>query len=206
LDTPRHLFLSQNGLMLPRWREAFPEAEASKQDEIEQIRAQADLIWLRLRPGLSVAQQLRDVRIHANTAVCIALSDVPNDSEALEAFVGGARGYCNTHSMPALLQQVAAVITQGGMWIGQSLMQRLLSMSQPLGSKAAGRSNWAEVLTSRELEVARTLASGASNKEIANLLGITERTVKAHVGAILEKLDVRDRLQLAMLIRDEQDA
>lgn len=192
--------------MLPRWREAFPEAQSVKQDEICQIQARADLIWLRLQPGLSVAQQLRDIRIQTNAAVCIALSDMPDDSEALEAFVGGARGYCNTHSMPMLLQQVATVIAQGGMWIGPSLMQRLLSMSQPIGVKAAGRSNWAEVLTSRELQVARTLASGASNKEIASLLGITERTVKAHVGAILEKLDVRDRLQLAMLIRDEQDA
>jgi two-component system, NarL family, nitrate/nitrite response regulator NarL len=206
LDTPRHLFLSQNGVVLPRWREAFPAAEAAKQDEIHRSAIQADLVWLRLQPGLSVAQQLRDLRILANSAVCIALSDTPNDSEALEAFVGGARGYCNTHSTPMLLQQVATVIGQGGMWIGQSLMQRLLSMSQPIGSKAAGRSDWAEVLTSRELQVARTLASGASNKEIAGLLGITERTVKAHVGAILEKLDVRDRLQLAMLIRDEQDA
>lgn len=192
--------------MLPRWREAFPDAEAGKPDYTHQIEAPADLVWLRLQPGLSVAQQLRDVRIRNTTTVCIALSDMPNDTEALEAFVGGARGYCNTHSTPILLQQVATVIAQGGMWIGQSLMQRLLSMSQPIGSKAAGRSNWAEVLTSRELQVARTLASGASNKEIASLLGITERTVKAHVGAILEKLDVRDRLQLAMLIRDEQDA
>lgn len=206
MDKPGHLFLSQNGVMLPRWREAFPNADAARQDEIHQIGERAELVWLRLQPGLSVAQQLHDVRSQTNTAICIALSDVPNDSEALEAFVGGARGYCNTHSTPMLLQQVATVIAQGGMWIGQSLMQRLLSMSQPIGSKAAGRSNWAEVLTSRELQVARTLASGASNKEIASLLGITERTVKAHVGAILEKLDVRDRLQLAMLIRDEQDA
>jgi two-component system, NarL family, nitrate/nitrite response regulator NarL len=206
LDKQRHLFLCENGEMQPRWREAFPLADVAKQGETHRIEAQSGLVWLRLQPGISVAQQLRDVRKEFNTAVCIALSDVPNDAEALEAFVGGARGYCNTHSMPLLLQQVASVIGQGGMWIGHSLMQRLLAMSQPVANKIAARSNWAEVLTSRELQVARTLASGASNKEIASLLGITERTVKAHVGAILEKLDVRDRLQLAMLIRDEQDA
>jgi DNA-binding NarL/FixJ family response regulator len=205
LDTPRHFFLCEQGEMLPRWREAFPDAEVTRLDGRELSRG-VNLVWLRLQPGLSVAQQLRDLRNVLGTAACAVLSDVPNDSEALEAFVCGARAYCNTHATPMLLQQVSSVVLQGGMWIGQSLMQRLLAMPQPIANKVSGRCNWAEVLTSRELQVARTLASGASNKEIASLLGITERTVKAHVGAILEKLDVRDRLQLAMLIRDEQDA
>jgi two-component system, NarL family, nitrate/nitrite response regulator NarL len=204
LDNPRHFFLCENGEMLSRWLAAFPLANAASQ--FSHGSDEADLVWLRLKAGISVVQQLRDLRKELGTVACVVLSDVPNDSEALEAFVSGARGYCNTHSAPLLLRQVSTVVMQGGMWIGQSLMQRLLAMSQPVESKVAGRRDWAEVLTARELQVARTLASGASNKEIASLLGITERTVKAHVGAILEKLDVRDRLQLAMLIRDEQDA
>lgn len=205
METPRHFFLCEQGEMLPRWREAFPQAEVTRFGKTPLPRG-VNLVWLRLQYGVSVAQQLRDLRNVLDGAACVVLSDVPNDSEALEAFVCGARGYCNTHATPMLLQQVSSVVLQGGMWVGQSLMQRLLAMSQPIANKTLGRSNWAEVLTSRELQVARTLASGASNKEIASLLGITERTVKAHVGAILEKLDVRDRLQLAMLIRDEQDA
>lgn len=205
MDTPRHFFLCENGEMLSRWREAFPEASAANGIASHRINV-TDLVWLRLQAGMSAAQQMRDLRKELGAVPCIVLSDVPNDAEALEAFVSGARGYCNTHATPLLLRQVSTVVMQGGMWIGLSLMQRLLAMSQPIGSKVAGRRDWAEVLTSRELQVARTLASGASNKEIASQLGITERTVKAHVGAILEKLDVRDRLQLAMLIRDEQDA
>lgn len=205
MDTPRHFFLCEQGEMLPRWREAFPEAEAARYGQ-NKLPHEVHLVWLRLQSGVSVAQQLRDLRKEIGTAGCIVLSDMPNDSEALEAFVCGARAYCNTHATPMLLQQVSSVVLQGGMWIGQSLMQQLLAMSRPIANKTTGRHDWAEVLTSRELQVARTLASGASNKEIASSLGITERTVKAHVGAILEKLDVRDRLQLAMLIRDEQDA
>jgi DNA-binding NarL/FixJ family response regulator len=52
-------------------------------------------------------------------------------------------------------------------------------------------------LTQRELEVARLIADGASNKEVGRALDISERTVKAHAGAIFEKLGARDRLHLA---------
>ena len=59
---------------------------------------------------------------------------------------------------------------------------------------------WSVSLTEREREVAIAVAQGASNKEIARQLDITERTIKAHVGAILEKLGVRDRLQLSLIV------
>ena len=56
------------------------------------------------------------------------------------------------------------------------------------------------VLSEREVQVARMVAAGASNKEIASRLAITERTVKAHLAASFEKLAVRDRLQLALRV------
>ena len=56
-------------------------------------------------------------------------------------------------------------------------------------------------LSIREREVALAAANGASNKEIARELKITERTVKVHLGAVFAKLDVRDRLHLAILLR-----
>jgi DNA-binding NarL/FixJ family response regulator len=65
---------------------------------------------------------------------------------------------------------------------------------------AEAPADWSAGLTEREREVARAVASGASNKEIARRLGITERSVKAHTGAIFEKLGVRDRLQLSLVV------
>jgi len=58
----------------------------------------------------------------------------------------------------------------------------------------------ADCLSEREVQVARLIANGASNKEIADRLVITERTVKAHLTAIFEKLGVRDRLQLSLRV------
>jgi DNA-binding NarL/FixJ family response regulator len=139
---------------------------------------------------------------------CVVLSDLPTDEEAIAAFSAGARGYCNTHAFSQVLVQVAAVVLQGGLWIGESLMRRLVSatsrvQAQASGAAAAEGANWSKDLTDREKEVAATLAAGASNKEIARALGITERTVKAHVGAILEKLHVRDRLQLSLVVNGQ---
>jgi DNA-binding NarL/FixJ family response regulator len=126
---------------------------------------------------------------------------MPNDLEALAVFASSARGYCNTHAGDEVLSKVAGVVSQGGLWIGESIMKRLLSAPMP---KEALTTNtmWASSLTEREFEVAKAVALGASNKEIATQLGITERTIKAHVGAVLEKLQVRDRLQLALLVKD----
>ncbi|MBV5337679.1 MAG: response regulator transcription factor [Deltaproteobacteria bacterium] len=57
-------------------------------------------------------------------------------------------------------------------------------------------------LTEREREVAVLVAHGECNKEIARELNIAERTVKAHLSTVFEKLDVRDRLQLAIHLRN----
>jgi len=62
------------------------------------------------------------------------------------------------------------------------------------------------VLTPRERDVAIEVAHGATNKEVAQRLNITERTVKAHLGAVFEKLGVRDRLQLVLEFKDRVSA
>ena len=203
---PVHLFLCTYGRMLPRWGEAFLAGKAAKLHAARvATSSQVDLVWLRLEPGAPVALQIEQLAPQLKHTPCVVLSDRPSDEEALAAFSAGARGYCNTHATAQVLSQVAAVVLQGGLWIGESLMQRLVSATSRLQS-ATGIAvsppgeTWSKCLTEREKEVASTLANGASNKEIARTLGITERTVKAHVGAILEKLQVRDRLQLSLVV------
>jgi DNA-binding NarL/FixJ family response regulator len=146
------------------------------------------------------------VRKNFGDAPIIAMSVEPSDEEALDCFAAGVRGYCNAHAAAELLVSVAEVVQQGGLWIGESLMQRLLQGTAriPLPLPAGAPPDWAALLTEREREVAVAVAEGASNKEVARKLGITERTVKAHTGAIFEKLDVRDRLQLSLIVHGRQ--
>lgn len=198
-----HLFLCPHGRMLPRWSEAFPQGRAGSTHTTRPKKlGQIDIVWLRLEHGPPVSTQMENLSTQLRLIPCVVLSDQPTDEEALAAFSAGARGYCNAHAAPQLLIQIAAVVLQGGLWIGESLMQRLVGATSRLqaGAAADKSEGWSKGLTDREKQVASTLASGASNKEIARALGITERTVKAHVGAVLEKLEVRDRLQLSLVV------
>lgn len=198
-----HFFVSATGNLLPRWKEAFPAASAGRPEALPPG-VVCDIAWLRINPGIPVADQLAAVQGHFAAVKCIVLSDQPDDDEALAAFAAAARGYCNTHASAAMLRQVSSVVMQGGLWIGESLMQRVISATSRLLPPPAPEPDpcgaWRTSLTERECEVAVLVARGSSNKEIARQLNITERTVKAHMGAALEKLKVRDRLQLALLV------
>ena len=199
-----HLFWSSTGEMLPRWREAFSNAQCIPSEAMPTVDAQFIMGWIRLVQGMPVDEQVANARKRLGAVPIIVLSDTPNDQEALAAFAAAAKAYCNSHATPEVLTQVASVVWQGGLWIGESLMQRLLQATSvtPL-VPVTPKVSWEDKLTDRENEVARIVASGASNKEIARQLGITERTVKAHITTTLEKLGIRDRLQLALVVHNK---
>jgi DNA-binding NarL/FixJ family response regulator len=96
---------------------------------------------------------------------------------------------------------VAQVIQHGGLWLGPDLVQRLMAATRDVLARSPNAPVQAadvSALSDRELQVARAVADGHTNKEVADLLHISERTVKAHLGSVFEKLGVRDRLQLVL--------
>ena len=132
----------------------------------------------------------------------IAMGHQPSDDEGIAVLRAGARGYCNVHIDPRLLVKAVETVQLGEVWIGRRLIDRLVAM---VGNAAAVRIDAEcgvdlDVLTPREQEIALQVGSGCSNKVIAQRLGITERTVKAHLGSVFGKLGVADRLQLALLV------
>lgn len=164
------------------------------------------LTWLRLDARTPLAEQVAALRTSV-AAPIIIMSDIPDDAEALTALAAQARGYCNSHAGAEVLLKVASVVSQGGLWIGETLMQRLLGVQHKIDvPDSARRPLWRATLTAREIAVAELVATGMRNKEIARQLDITERTVKAHMGAVLDKLDLHDRMQLALLIGERQRA
>lgn len=216
LRSTRHLFVSSSGAALPRWLEAFPQATFSPAGGIGKRPSARTLVWLRLDEAAPVLDQLTALQQSIGAAAVIVLANQPDNEQALALFSAGARGYCNAHATAANLRQVADVVQAGGLWIGESLMHRLLASSQAalaqipvaaLPSAVADASgDRLAALTKREQEVARAIANGSSNKEIARQLGITERTVKAHVGAVFQKLKARDRLHLALMVNGQRPA
>ncbi|MFA7293562.1 MAG: response regulator transcription factor [Rhodocyclaceae bacterium] len=194
------LFITGDGQLRDLWREAFPAARALRPaDKLDE--SSSGPIWLLVPPGQAAARLVVPIRRRIGQRPLIILADEPGEEDALAALGAGASGYCNAHAAPEVLQQVATVVENGGLWVGQRLLQRLLTGTARLvPPPVVEGSNWSVSLTEREREVAIAVAQGASNKEIARQLDITERTIKAHVGAILEKLAVRDRLQLSLIV------
>lgn len=182
--------------ILANWREAFPDGLRRRREEFPPA---ALLYWLRLLPGESPASI---VPSPALPAPFIILADEPSESLVMQALEAGAAGCCNTHAAPEVLQQVAVVAENGGLWVGRTLMRHVLASTQRIlaQKESLPEADWTSLLSEREIAVARLVAQGASNKEVAHRLDIVERTVKAHLTAIFEKLQVRDRLQLSLRI------
>lgn len=199
----RHWIVDVDTHGLVTWQEAMPEACLCSREQINALHLQGPgIIWCRLRVGESLDQVLpKEPRGEGQHIVL--LSDQPDELLVMAALSAGVDGCCNTHAAPEVLRQVALVVANGGLWIGQSLLQRLVgSSSRVLGQREnlAKNDNWTKLISEREVQVARLVADGASNKEIARQLMISERTVKAHLTSIFEKLSLRDRLQLSLRV------
>lgn len=205
-----HIFVSLKPLSPVRWHEAFPEAETVRTpsdaarwlDQRES--AQADtgaVMWLDFSGLDPVQRQLWLSQARALDIPLVVLAAVPSDEEAARVFTEGARGYCHVLAAPELLQQVALVVGHGGYWVGGHYIDKLLQMTTgALGQGSPTPSPVIDQLTERERMVAKEVARGATNKEIAASLDITERTVKAHLASIFSKTGARDRIQLVLML------
>lgn len=191
----RIIFLTGSRVPPVRWRLAFPQAEIV--DSLPAGLGEGSLVWLH---NLTPAQLPGGQRPAG--ARCIVMHDEPSDAAGLTALAQGAAGYCHAHATPELLQTIAEVVRNQGLWVGESLLNRLLggiSVRSPMAGKHESHPALA-ALSEREREVALCIARGEPNKTIARRLDIAERTVKAHLTSVFEKLGVRDRLQLALLL------
>ena len=197
----KSLIISDDGQSIDSVVAAFPEVKAVKFGEI--VKADGMLIWFRLDPFQSSKLQLDWLLKNYKHSKFVVLATVPDASEAMLAFTSGAKAYVNVYAGNNVIRQVAEVVESGGNWIGEDMMQFFLaSIRQSDAIAVEGESvNIQAILTEREFEVAEVLATGASNKLIARQLNISERTVKAHVTGIFEKLGIDDRVKLAMLMK-----
>lgn len=202
----RHIFISQLPVLMQSWSDAFPNSLMAENLPQNKTRNEQETIfWLHMNEdrqqwmAKTIAAILKDYQY----SKIVVLVNVPNHAESLHALRLGARGYCHAYAAPSVLKEVTAVITNGGVWLGQELLQKLIEVSTRLvGSQPEYVQSLLQQLTKREKEVAIEAANGLSNKEIARILGITERTVKAHLAATFERLGAKDRLQLALMLNN----
>jgi len=192
-----------------RWLQAFAQGQWATWNTLLAGVRPGDTAWVPVSyPGWPA--RLRELLQRQPGCRVVVLSSVPDDAEGLRALDAGARGYCHLLAVPELLREVAQVLEHGGLWVGPSLVQRMVE-----GLRNAQQRNptatWPQgcdlaALSEREAQVARAVALGKSNKEVAEQLFISERTVKAHLGTIFDKLGVRDRVQLVLRLQGSPPA
>lgn len=134
----------------------------------------------------------------------LVLTTFNEDDYIIGALKEGASGYLLKDATPEQIIEAIQTISSGGMMLGPEvtpkLVDKLMGKSEGAGSKEREYSIKLAQLTQKEQDVAHWVSEGFSNKEIAELMFISEGTVKNHLTRILEKLDLRDRTQLAIYI------
>lgn len=191
-----HVFVTRSIVPPLRWRQAYPEAGIVH--DLPRHWPPEALLWLHNQPPDAFAG-----RIPAGIKV-IVMDDEPTDAKGLAALSGGASGYVNAHATPEVLHMVETVVRNHGLWVGESLLTRVMrNLHTVTAARESVEHPELDKLSERERDVALRVARGDSNKEIARSLDLAERTVKAHLSSAFHKLGVRDRLQLALLLRRE---
>jgi NarL family two-component system response regulator LiaR len=176
---------------------------ASGQEAIDKAGSyRPDIILLDLEmPNMDGVETLRHLRNHLPDIQVLVFTAFDTDERILSAVQAGAKGYLLKGAPRDELFQAIRVVSEGGSLLQPVIASKLLKhISQPSETSH----NFPEALTERESEVLNLLAKGMTNKEIAETLVITERTVKFHVSAILTKLGASNRTE-AVTIAAQQN-
>ena len=168
----------------------------------------ADLLVLDLRlgatDGLSLLRQLRAQGCET-PVVILTMSDSEDDLSA--ALRAGARGYLLKDMEPEEVISAIGRAARGEMVVASAMTLKLAQLLQS-GPRGSVKSELVATLTEREREVLDHVARGQSNKVIAQALDISHNTVKLHVRHIMDKLNLRSRVEAAVFafeFRSEQD-
>ena len=164
-----------------------------------------DVVLMDVRmPGVDgIDATRRIVREHGRSRVLI-LTTFDLDEYAFAGLRAGASGFLLKNVPPEDLLSAIRAVASGDAVVAPSVTRRLLDamadrLPDPRGSTATGADTRLDRLTEREREVMLTVAQGLSNAEIAERLSVSEATVKTHVGRVLSKLNLRDRVQAVVL-------
>ena len=175
------------------------EVVAEAQDGEEALRAaqkiHPDVILMDLvMPGVDGLEATRRISTCQPDVRVLVLTSFAGDDKVFPAIKAGALGYLLKDTKPEDLVQAIRQVYRGESSLHPSIAHKLLrELSDPTEHAPA-----TDALTDRELEVLQLVARGNSNREISELLSISEATVRTHMSRILTKLDLDSRTQAAL--------
>jgi len=174
---------------------------ATGQEAIDQARAlMPDVVLMDVKmPGMDGVEATRILHRempHLGILFCTMFED---DEFVFAALKAGGRGYILKDADPETMLRAIRAVARGESLLSPAVANKVLRQFACLpGEEAAGRSSLCDDLTEREREVLGLIGQGHSNREIASLLCISEKTVKNHIANIFSKLHVYDRTQAVL--------
>jgi DNA-binding NarL/FixJ family response regulator len=166
-------------------------------------RVQPDVVLMDIRmPGMDGLTATAHLTAAADPPRVLVLTTFHQDSYVYAALRAGASGFVLKDALPADLLAAVRIVADGEAMLSPAVTRRLIDRFAAGTLSGPGTEPEAHGLTPREREVLLSIATGLSNAEIGERLGITTGTVKVHVNAVLAKLGVRDRVQATIAAYD----
>ncbi|WP_432545340.1 response regulator [Kineococcus sp. SYSU DK004] len=174
---------------------------------LEQVAALApEVVLMDVRmPGVDGIEATRRIVAEHPSSRVLVLTTFDLDEHAFAALRAGASGFLAKNARPAELTDAIRTVASGSSVVAPRVVRRMLDLfaphfptrlqDQPGDRRGDVLDPRLRALTPRELEVLRCVAEGSSNAEIAERLVLSATTVKTHVGNVLAKLGLRDRVQ-----------
>lgn len=180
--------------------------EASNGEEALRLAAQnqPDVVLMDMRmPVMNGAAATRRLKESLPTCRVIALTTFDDDEYVFEALRAGAVGYLLKDVSSEKLFEAIRTAARGEYFLQPSITAKVVSeFARLVPLKKSDQDELADPLSLREVEVLTLVATGANNKEIAEILFIAEGTVKNHLTSILAKLQARDRMQAVIKAKE----
>jgi len=196
-----HLLFRKGLASLLSYRDEFQivgEASDGLEAIVKAQETEPDIILMDVHmPNCGGLEAVRAIRQKLPEVSIIMLTADEQDETLFEAIKSGARGYLLKKLDPDNFYEMLARVARGDAALSLPMMAKILAEFQRPAAHTA-EEPLREELTAREREVLGQVVTGASNKEIAEILGITENTVKKHLQSILDKLHMQNRIQAAV--------
>jgi len=177
---------------LDKYKECLHVKNESELDAVEDFILLLDLEVIKKREKYFFEY----IKLLPTCKAIFALSSSPSFTEGRHLLSFGIKGYGNLNMPKKSLRDALYLIKKGNIWLYPEFLQTMItSFSKNLHEVNQEK---LDLLSSREQEIASLAREGLSNKEIAVQANITERTVKAHLSSIYEKLEIKDRVALVI--------
>jgi len=154
-------------------------------------------------PGMGGLSALEGIGRLPNPPKVVMLTTFDLDDDVYHALRSGASGFLTKDTAPRDLIAAVRAVAEGSAMLSPTITKRLIhAFTEHQSPDVSAARHRLATLTLRETDVTRAVAQGLSNAEIARELSMTETTVKSHVSRALAKLELTNRVQIALLVRD----